>query len=334
MGYNDLETNSKNLHEAGVLSDFRNDTEFYADKLYVSYNYMDTEVYNRKIRELEGPQLSLNSEYNIFDNFLIKDFDTKLGLVDPNSDKQLFKFNSDNILESIVNYKQEIDLTPHLSVKYNGPMISAYLHEGKYYDVIQKEALSGHLFTERGYVAGDFWDDTTFENVFADYNSLIYSDENYVELDYSDALEMQNKTLEINGYYANNNWLTEPSFIRHINYAAYSFSKDDDKFVHVIYNPDMPFVNTFYLGDEGPLQYYIIPSNEIQPYIDHIKIYNYNRTKLKKQYVMYYGGIVAGVADSTKIHHVQNTNADRDVISTFYYDYDALGNIITIREEF
>lgn len=333
MGYNDLETEAEHLYEAGVLSSFRLNTELYVDLTYVSYNYADTEVYNRKIRVLEGEHLGLSKEINIFDNFITTDFDSISGL--NSTDKQLMRFNSDNILESVINYKQNLTNSPHLSVKYNGILVSGYLLEDKYFTTIQENVRSAHLLTPRGFVSHDYWDDNTYENVHPDYFNTLYASEHYVDIDYSDYSTDRNNTLEINGLYNDLSWVdNEPDFVEPVKHTAYSFSEVDDTFIHVIYNKDLPYVNTFYMGENSPLQFYMIPSSDKQPYIDHIKIYNFARTKITKQYVMYYGGLVDGVADPYKIHHVQHTDGDRNLISTFYYDYDINGVITQVREEY
>jgi hypothetical protein len=333
MGYNDLETSTLNLYEAGVLSSYRPVEELYVEPTYVSYNYADTEVYNRKIRSLDGGYLSLEKEINIFDNYIYTDFESAIGMV--SNEKQLMKFSSDNILESIINYRDNMIESPYLSVKYEGSLVSGYLTEGIFYTVIQEYVRSGHLLTPRGYVSHDYWDDNTYENVNPNYNEELYSQSDYVELDYSDYASARNNTLAINGMYDNLDWVNnEPDFVEPTIHSAFSFSEIDDRFIHVVYNKDLPYVNTFYMGEQGPLQFYMIPSNTNQPYIDYIEILNYSRTKILNQFIMYYGGVVNSVPDPYKIHHVKYTDGDRNLISTLYYDYDSNGNITQVREEY
>ena len=319
MGFNDTLTTPKDLLESGVLSSYRSEAELYVLETYCDLNYCDSDIYNRKFRILEGKQLSLTQEYNIFDNILSRDFDTNTGFV--NNDNKFLNFNSDNVLDVIYQMKPVTSTTNHLDIMYEGPFVRGYNLEGKYYDVQQAYAKSGHLLTDRGFVLNDYWDDTTFENVIP-YNS---SSDNAV----------RNQTLEVNGLYNTTGWLTDsPTSPVALIYGAIEECIGNDEFVKVNYNPDEVLVNTFYLGENGPLQYFLKPTNGVQPYIVDIEIFTYDKSKRKHMYIMYYGGIVNNVADKTKIHHVDYCDGDGNRISTFTYEYDSTGIINKITETY
>jgi hypothetical protein len=333
MGFNDELTMSNDLSEAGVLSTYRPETELYVSETYCNLNYCDTDVYNRKFRILVGKQLSLAQEYNIFDNILSKDFDTNIGLV--NDDNKLLNFNSDNVLDTIYQMRSVTNLTNHLDIMYEGAFVRGYTLEGKYYEVQQAYAKSGHLLTDRGFVLSDYWDDTTFENVIPNYLDTLLVTDDYVEFDYSDDNTLRNQTLEVNDLYNTTGWLTDsPTSPVSLIYGATAECILNDEFVKVNYNPDEVLVNTFYLGEYGPLQYFFKPTNDIQPYIVNIEIFTLDKSKRKHMYIMYYGGIVNNVADKTKIHHVDYCDGDSNRISTFSYEYDSAGIINKITETY
>jgi hypothetical protein len=332
MGYNDTLTTAKDLFESGVLSSYRSENELYVLETYCNLNYMDTDVYNRKYRILEGTQLSLAQEYNIFDNILSKDFDSKEGIT--NNDKKFLSFNSDNILDGIYQMRGVTNLTNHLDIMYDGQLVRGYTLEGKYYEVKQGISKSGHLLTDRGFVLSDYWDDTTFENVDQYYYDTLFTDEGYVEVDFADDIKLRNETLEVNNLYGTTGWLTEPSFAPVVVYGDEQWCIENDEYVKINYNPDEVLVNSFYLGEKGPLQYFMKPNDVLQPYIVNIEIFTYDKTKRKNMYIMYYGGIVNTVTDLTKINHVDYTDGDGNKISRFSYTYDNNGTIISISEEY
>jgi hypothetical protein len=330
MGFDDKLTTPKDLLESGVLSSLRTEAELYVLETYCNLNYMDTDVYNQKYRVLIGNDLSISEEYNTFNNILSKDFDSNIGMMD--SDKKYLGFNSDNILDSVYQMRPITQLTNHLDIMYEGQLVRGYTLEGKYYEVQQGISKSGHLLTQRGYTMSDYWDDTTFENVTPNYLDTLFVTDDYIEFDYADDINDRNMTLEVNNLYNTTEWLTEPSFTPVVVYGATQQCIERDEFVKINYNPDMPLVNSFYTGENGPLQYFINPTDVLQPYIANIEIFTLDKSRRKNMYIMYYGGLVNMVEDMTKIHHVDYCDGDGNVISTLTYEYDSAGMINKITE--